>query len=134
MGTERRAFKLPTADENFLEYRGSVWETIIEGQERWVITEDFAVPNGYNHKSVLVALLLPPTYPDVQIDMAYFSPELARSDSKMIRNLSSRQINGKDWQQWSRHRVGEDAWRPDIDNIQTHLLYVTAFLETELQK
>jgi len=134
MGTERRAFKLLTVDENFLESRGSVWETIIEGQERWVTTENFEVPNGYNHTSVLVALLLPPTYPDVQIDMAYFSPALVRSDGKAIRNLSSRQIDGKAWQQWSRHRVGEDAWRPDVDNIETHLLYVTSFLETELRK
>lgn len=134
MGTERRAFKLLSVDENFLESRGRVWETIIEGQERWVIAEGFEIPNGYNQNSVLIALLLPPTYPDVQIDMAYFSPALARSDGKAVRNLSSRQIDGKEWQQWSRHRVGTDAWRPDVDNIQTHLLYVTSFLETELLK
>jgi hypothetical protein len=133
MGTERRSFQLLAVDQNLLDARGNEWETVIEGQERWIITGGFDVPNGYNHKCVSVALLLPPAYPDVQIDMAYLWPALARADGKSIRNLTSRQIDGKQWQQWSRHRAS-DGWRPDIDNLETHLLYVTSFLEMELLK
>src|SRR5262252_202961 len=109
MAAERRAFQLLAVDESFLDARGSEWETVIEGQERWVITGGFDVPDGYNHNRVSVALLLQPTYPDVQIDMAYFLPALARADGKSIRNLTARQIDGRQWQQWSRHRVS-DGW------------------------
>jgi hypothetical protein len=130
----RRAFTLPEIDREFLDSRGKQWETLIEGQSRWVIIDGFALPRGYNHSVVAVALLLQDSYPDVQIDMAYFSPALARADGKVIRALSDRSLDGKTWQQWSRHRVGEGAWRPGIDNIETHLLYVTAFLTQELSK
>ncbi len=130
----RRAFQLSKVDQGFLDSRQKSWEAIIEGQNHWVIAEEFDVPGGYNHSTVSVALRLEPSYPDVQIDMAYFCPALTRTDGKQIRNLSSLQLDNKAWQQWSRHRVGQDAWRPDIDNIETHLLYVTSFLECELRK
>lgn len=130
----RRAFQLPAIDQEFLDSRNKPWETVLEGQIQWVIIEGFAVPAGYNHATASVALRLPPTYSDGQIDMAYFHPHLARADGKQIKALSPQQLDGKPWQQWSRHRVGADAWRVGFDNIETHLLYVTAFLESELTK
>lgn len=130
----RREFTLTNADRDFLESRNRPWEAILEGQNRWVIIEGFDVPKGYDHEVTLVALLLPAAYPDVQIDMAYFCPGLARADGKPIAALSPRQLDGKTWQQWSRHRVGNDAWQAGIDNIEKHLRYVTAFLESELLK
>lgn len=130
----RRAFALPEIDREFLDSRGKPWETLIEGQSRWVIIDGFALPPGYNHSVVAVALLLQDSYPDVQIDMAYFFPALARADGKTIRALSNQPLDGKIWQRWSRHRVGEGAWRPGIDNIETHLLYVSVFLTQELSK
>jgi hypothetical protein len=130
----RRAFALPEIDREFLDSRGKPWETLIEGQSRWVIIDGFALPRGYNHSVVAVALLLQDSYPDVQIDMAYFFPTLARADGKGIRALSDQPLDGKIWQRWSRHRVSEGAWRPGVDNIETHLLYVSAFLTQELSK
>lgn len=128
-----RDFELSGEDIEYLESRERDWETIKEGENRWAIIHRFAVPGGYNHTETSVALLLPAAYPDVQIDMAYFHPALARADAKAIRNLSDQPLDGKTWQRWSRHRPA-DAWRPGVDNIETHLLYVTAFLESELQK
>lgn len=130
----RRAFALPEIDREFLDSRGKSWETLIEGQSRWVIIDGFALPRGYNHSVVAVALLLQDSYPDVQIDMAYFFPALARADGKAIRALSNQSFDKKIWQRWSRHRVSDGAWRPGIDNIETHLLYVSAFLTQELSK
>jgi hypothetical protein len=130
----RRAFDLPAADREYLDSRGQPWEAILEGQVRWLLAEGFDLPAGYNHTSASVALLLQPSYPDVQIDMAYFFPALARRDGRVIKALTNRPIDGKTWQQWSRHRVEPDAWRPGIDNVEIHLRYVTAFLETELHK
>lgn len=130
----RRAFALPEIDREFLDSRGKPWETLIEGQSRWVIIDGFAPPRGYNPSVVAVALLLQDSYPDVQIDMAYFFPALARADGKAIRALRNQSLDEKIWQRWSRHRVSESAWRPGIDNIENHLLYVSAFLTQELSK
>jgi hypothetical protein len=66
--------------------------------------------------------------------MAYFNPALARDDGKQIGAVTPFQLDGKTWQQWSRHRSNVTDWRPGEDNIETHLLYVTAFLESELKK
>ena len=73
-------------------------------------------------------------YPDVQVDMANFFPALGRKSGKSIKALTNRVLDGKNWQQWSRHRVEPDAWCPGIDNVESHLRFVTAFLEGELQK
>jgi len=129
----RRQFQLPSYDHEYLDSFGGGWETIIDAQNQWIVIPGFDVPPGYNHTAVAVALILPATYPDVQIDMAYFSPHLQRADGKPINALSLQSLDGKSWQRWSRHRAA-DGWRPGIDNIETHLLYVRAWLEAELSK
>ncbi len=105
-----------------------------EGNTRWVIIKSFDIPIGYNNSVTDVALRINDSYPDVQIDMAYFNPFLTRIDGKVIRQLSILKIDGKDWQQWSRHRLNANDWQIDVDNIERHLLFVTAFLENELKK
>lgn len=131
--TARRQFQLGQDDRDFVDSHYETWETIIEGPSRWVIIEGFEVPTGYDHARVSIALRLEASYPDVQIDMAYFLPGLARTDGKNIARLTPVQIDGKSWQQWSRHRPSADDWQPG-DNIETHLRYVTAFLQNELKK
>jgi hypothetical protein len=130
----RRTFRLSASDEEYLDSRNQPWETLIEVQARRVVIEGFAVPTGYNVMSATVALFLHQSYPDVQIDMAYFLPHLTRADGKGIGALSLITLDGRSWQRWSRHRVGGDEWRPGVDNIERHLLFVTAFLEKELTK
>ena len=132
--TPRRQFKLNQADTEFLDSHYTFWETLVEDKRHWVLIDGFDVPAGYDHDVVSIALLLEAAYPDVQIDMAYFLPGLARADGKNIGALTTTSIDQRTWQRWSRHRVGDDAWRPGIDNIETHLRYVTSFLETELKK
>lgn len=129
----RRDFKLPEVDQEFLSRKYNTWEAIRFNQNQWVIIERFDVPNGYNQSIVALALLISASYPDVQIDMAYFLPSLARTDGKPIGAISTIQLDGKTWQQWSRHRA-PDGWNPGVDNVETHLLYVTNFLESELRK
>lgn len=132
--TARRSFKLPTEDEEFLNNSFEFWESIMEANSQWVIIEKFPLPEGFDVQEAAIALRIAPTYPDDQIDMAYFYPSIFRADGKAVRGLSPLNLDGKVWQQWSRHRVGNDAWRPDIDGIETHLLFITAFLSGELQK
>lgn len=132
----RHLFQLSEEDEACLAARSAAWEAVIEGnipaQTKWVIIPDFAIPDGYNHRSVSAALRIPPSYPDDQIDMVYFYPGLALTNGRAINRLTSLMIDGKEYQQWSRHRQ-QDEWRPGIDTIGTHLLQVDVWLNNELR-
>lgn len=126
----RREFRLPEEDEQSLNARGLPWETILEGGSRWLIIHEYPIPAAYNHATVSLALLIPPGYPDTQIDMVYFYPALANGRS--INALSPHALDGKTWQRWSRHRTGLNSWRPGIDGVDTHLGSVDDWLRREL--
>jgi len=80
------------------------------------------------------ALKIPPSYPDDQIDMVYFSPALALTSGRGIAQLTALTFDGKQYQQWSRHRTAANPWRPGLDNVCTHLLQVDSWLEREPKK
>lgn len=130
----RRHFALPEADEEFLNSFGLRWETLLESGVRWLLVYDFPVPPGYNVVNVTVALRIETGYPDAQLDMAYFFPALARADGRPIGALSSQPLDGKTFQRWSRHRTGENPWRPGIDDVSTHLMLVENWFRREFQK
>lgn len=75
-----------------------------------------------------------PSYPDDDIDMIYFYPPLALTNGKGIAQLSPITLDGKQYQQWSRHRTKENPWRPGLDSVCTHLLQADSWLERELRK
>lgn len=128
----RRAFQLPEEDEECLAGQGLKWEATLEGGTRWLLIPEYLVPDGYNHRAASLALRIPPSYPDDQIDMVYFHPALALSSGKAIRQLTPLALDGKEYQQWSRHRTAANPWRPGVDNICTHLLQVNSWLQREL--
>jgi hypothetical protein len=130
--TLRRAFQLPEEDVEGLDARGFAWETVVEAGVKWLMIAGYAVPSGYNYNKADLALRIPPSYPDDQIDMVYFSPALALTNGKAIRQLSLTRIDGKEYQQWSRHRTPQNPWRPGLDSICTHLLQVDTWLAREL--
>jgi|SRR5579884_204010 hypothetical protein len=128
----RRQFQLAEEDVNSLAGRGFNWESIIENNTKWIIIPEYPIPPGYNHRSASAALRISPSYPDDQIDMAYFFPALALASGRGIKALTPHPLDGKQYQQWSRHRKPGE-WRPGIDNIGTHLLQVDGWLEKELR-
>ena len=130
----RRQFLLPEFDHEHLEARGLEWETIIESGVRWLLLHAFPVPGGYNHRTVTVAIMLSAGYPDAPLDMAYFYPPLARIDGRAIGAISSQPIDGKSFQRWSRHRTGQNPWRPGIDDLAAHLALVEHWLAREFTK
>ena len=73
----RREFQLPEEDEQFAEGLGLPWETVKEGETRWLVVHNWPVPPGYNHSLALAGLILPASYPDGPIDMVYFYPHLS---------------------------------------------------------
>ena len=128
----RRSFHMPEDDEESLAASGYQWEAIGSGDAKWLIVAGYPIPEGYNHRVADLALRIPPSYPDTQIDMVYFNPPLALTSGRPIRQLSLLEIDGKQYQQWSRHRTPANPWRPGVDNVCTHLLQVNTWLMREL--
>jgi|ERR1700724_3523004 hypothetical protein len=129
----RRQFQLGEEDEECLAASGLAWEAVVEGNSKWLIFPEYPIVNGYNHRMASALLRIKPSYPDDEIDMVYFHPALALASGKAIAQLSMCTLDGKPYQQWSRHRKSGE-WRPGIDNVCTHLLQVNSWLERELRK
>lgn len=127
----RRAFQLPEADEAHLAGLGLPWEAVADGGARWLLVHGWPLPAGYNHRAVSIAVRIEPGYPEAQLDMVYVFPHLARTDGAGINNLSGQALDGKDWQRWSRHRTGENPWRPGVDDLSAHLFLVDDWFARE---
>ncbi len=130
----RRQFDLPGEDVEYLDARGLNWESLTDGEAKWLIVHGFPIPVGYNQSSAQAAFRIEPGYPDAQIDMVYFFPALARGDGRGINNLTTQAIDGRQFQRWSRHRTEKNPWRPGEDCLATHLLLVEDWLRREFAK
>lgn len=130
----QRQFRLLPADESYLEAMGHRWETKLEpvfGGEprRWLVIQDYVLPEGYSSEKVLLALEVPVGYPMAQIDMFYVLPGVALSSGTPIPNVEiTAVINGHTFQGWSRHR----SWNPAIDSVITQLAMVDGCLHKEV--
>ena len=127
----RRQFRLPEADEAFLDGLGLRWEALVAGGAKWVIIYGYTIPAGYNVPIGDLAIRIAPDYPTAQLDMAYFSPALSRP-GRGINGVSNTPIDNRTFQQWSRHRTGASAWRAGEDDLASHVLYIENFLHAEL--
>ena len=130
----RRDFRLPEADEAYLDALGLPWETVVDGGQRWLIVHDWPVPPGYNHKTVRAAISIPTAYPDAPLDMVYFSPTLARVDGRTIVAATDYPVLGQTWQRWSRHYTSANPWRVAEDDLSTHLALIDYWLKREFTK
>ncbi|MHB2016756.1 MAG: multiubiquitin domain-containing protein [Candidatus Xenobia bacterium] len=130
----RRQFSLPPEDLEFLEGRGESWEAIVDGGTQWVLLHRFELPVGLNASRAIAAIRIVGGYPDAALDMVYFEPHLSRTDGKPINALSLQAIDGRTFQQWSRHRTPADPWRAGEDGLATHCAYAQGWLADELKK
>lgn len=130
-GNGKRDFRLPAADEDYLNGLGLKWETVLDANVRWLLIHGWKLPSGYSHSVVTLALLIPDNYSDSQIDMVYFREHLARTNGRQIPNLADQPICGVTWQRWSRHRTQANPWRAGIDDVASHLGLVDEWLRRE---
>ncbi|AEE19462.1 multiubiquitin domain-containing protein [Dokdonia sp. 4H-3-7-5] len=100
----------------------------------WLRVTNFDIPEGYNVKEAEAIIMIPPHYPKAQLDMIYFNPPLARADGKHIGALSNRIIDGKTYQQWSRHRTANNKWDPQNDDVESHIDLMISCLKAEFKK
>jgi hypothetical protein len=127
-------FRLITeSDRTFLSNLPNEVNIIHERNLNWIIIRDFGLLSGYNLKKADLAILIHPQYPTAQLDMIYFHPALRRTDGKPIGALTPRGIEGKVYQQWSRHRK-PNVWDPEIDNVESHLNLMMNCLKAEFDK
>jgi hypothetical protein len=133
--SSRRQFRLPSADEAFLDRLGLPWETIVETNRRWLFISGFAIPAGYLQRVADMAIEIVGGYPPGPLDMAYFAPALMREDRRLIPMTNYLPtIDNKQWQRWSRHRHPQDPWIMGEDNLATHVYYVTDWLAEEIKR
>lgn len=117
-----RAFALLDADEDYLDKLGLHWETTIEEDgRRWLLIHNYPVPAGYTVERTLLALEVPPTYPQAALYGFYVFPPLALKTGREIQRTQMRgKLRGQEFHGWSRHR-GAVAWNPAKDNVVTQL-------------
>ena len=130
----RLQFNLLPADLAYLNSLGLRWEAVVDGGISAIIIYEWPIPPGYNVAQADVHVRLTALYPDAEIDMAYFAPALARADARAVGGLSMCQFDGRQWQQWSRHRTAASAWRVGEDDLSTHRPLVREWLQAELRK
>lgn len=129
------SFPLLEIDESYLDEVGFVWETKFDAGSRWLIIRDYPVPDGYTVPTVTLALLVPESYPQSQIDMFYCHPPLRRTNGAAIPATEATQdIAGIGFQRWSRHRGLGSPWNPATDNVVTHLALVESALTKEVEQ
>lgn len=119
--TIRREFELPDEDVCELEARCLDWETVLDARNHWLFVHRRRTPSVFNETEVTLAVLIPVGYPTTALDMVFVHPPLTRRDGQPIAATSQRAIAGVDFQQWSRHRTGENPWREGVDNVCTQL-------------
>ncbi len=130
----RRDFILLEEDEVYLNNLGLVWEAVNVQGALWIFIHEYSLPEGYNAIKACLGIRMTPGYPTAQLDMIYFYPALSRADGQPIGALSLTQIDGKNFQQWSRHRTEINPWRNGVDNLSTHVPLADAWLLLEFEK
>lgn len=121
-------------DQLFLDNYGLAWEMIVDGCT-WVLLHDFPLPTGFNVNAVTVAVRLEGGYPLTPLDMMYVSPWISRLDGRPIRQADvPQQLDGKEFQRWSRHRTAANPWVPGEDSLETHIYLIEEFFREEIAK
>ncbi len=129
----RRVFALLEVDQRHLDRLGFFWETVKDGERRWLLIHDYPVPPGYTVSQIQLALEIPDTYPGAQIDMFYVHPTLVLSSGAIIPSTGSdMKIHGVSFRRWSRHRGENAKWNPLFDNVVTHLALVESAIAAEV--
>ncbi|NMM50322.1 multiubiquitin domain-containing protein [Marinigracilibium pacificum] len=126
---------LLSKDIDFLnkEFDGQ-WSISLDRNRKILKISDFVLPAGYVQNKSDLIIIIPPMYNAVQLDMAYFSPGLIRIDKKNIIGITNTKMDGKPYQQWSRHRTPDCSWDSSVDCVETHIDLIRFFLKEELKR
>lgn len=130
----RKEFDLLEEDELFISSLHLPWESVKQANQNWVLIHNYPIQKGYNVDVASMAIRMIGGYPTSGLDMVYFYPSLKRADQQLVGALSEYSLDGKIYQQWSRHRTSVNPWRPDVDNLSTHVALADFWLSNEFLK
>ncbi|HCA5049877.1 multiubiquitin domain-containing protein [Acinetobacter baumannii] len=128
-------FEVLQKDSEYLKQVFGDFRTIIDQGRRWLIVENYELPEGYSHKQITLALEIPSLYPQAEIDMFYTCPRIYLPNGVTPSCTEVDQIiEGKIYQRWSRHRSQVSQWNPAIDSVVTHFSLIEESLLREVQQ
>ena len=110
---------LPSDDRQYLEDHDLAYREVSDGGHKGVVLVDFPLPeHKFQVAAANILILLPAGYPDAPPDMFYALPwlELAPGGGYPNKANKSWQLDGENWQRWSRH---SSEWRAGTDGIWT---------------
>jgi hypothetical protein len=125
----RREFQLPEEDAETLDATGLLWETVKVGGVQWLLIQGWPIPAGFNVQRVTLGIRVVQGYPAAALDMVYVHPPLKRAQGGAIAAVTETVVDGRVFQQWSRHFSPENPWRPDVDNVGTFLRLASTWFE-----
>lgn len=112
---------LTDSDRRVLDGLGLAWSVAAEGGWLSLIVCSWPLPAGLDRDAADLLIRIPPGYPDMPLDMWYFSPAVARGDGRDIEQTQVREhFSDKEWQRWSRH-LNAGGWKPGTDGIESYL-------------
>lgn len=127
-------FEVLPNDRDYLSHAFKKFRTTIENGRRWLIVEDYQLPDGYNHNTVALAVEIPIGYPQAQLDMFYTYPAVQLLTGQQPDRTEHREtIEGKNYQRWSRHRGQTSMWNPAVDSIITHFALIEEAIVREVE-
>lgn len=137
----RRDFELPSDETTFLSDDGYRWESVAihdgSGVALWLLVLDVALPSGFvslanpgeQAHSVTVGIRVT-GYQTSALDMVYVHPPVTRADGVPIPGLTPLTIDGREFQQWSRHY----AFQVGVDSIESHFRAAVNWFSRAVQR
>lgn len=118
-------------DELYLKGKGFVYETFAQTNGAlFLVIRDYIIPaNLFPNKADLL-VKIPPLYPQSQMDMFWLNPDVRLVANRQYPNAANvfEKYLDENWQRFSRH-YSTEAWRPNVDSLANHLIYVERCLE-----
>jgi hypothetical protein len=118
------AAPLTADDRAFLDDRGFDWTTAQDGQAWVLLIKAYRLPVGLVPQVVDLMVRIPIHYPISALDMVNMSPPVSRQDGRPLPNLTLFPFQGREWQQWSRHRLPSNPWNFEFDCVATHFALI----------
>ncbi|APR86268.1 Hypothetical protein A7982_11617 [Minicystis rosea] len=94
----------------------------------FVVVHEYALPNGYQPRSVKLLVKLPPLFPEAQPDMFWLAPAVKTSADAVPAGASIEQALDSSWQRFSWH-LKPGAWKPGVSTLRDFMRCIRARFE-----
>lgn len=95
---------------------------------RFVVFDNYALPDGFSAKSVRLLVKLAPNFPDAAPDMFWVHPEIRTASNVVPQGTSLENVLGQQWQRFSWH-LQAGAWKIGASTLRDFLRCVRARFE-----